>query len=96
MIVERPEHPAINALIKWNPLPYLKKLVNELSEAELPPSMRHILIKHEDSDRIFAGLMVAQRDGRIPTNTKIINIGNGVVSIFFPLKNAKLIVQISD
>lgn len=89
MVVEREEHPVINSLIKWNPLPFLNKLLNDLTEAELPPSTRHILIKSDDSERIYTGLLSAQRESRFPNSSKIHNLGNGVISIFFSLKNAK-------
>lgn len=88
MVVERSEHPAINALVKWNPVPYLRRLVDDLNEAQLPPSSRHILIKSEDSERIYVGLVAALRENRIPANTRIHNLGNGVISIFFTHKNA--------
>ena len=89
MVVERDEHPAVNSLIRWNSLPYLSKLLKELTEAGLPPSTRHALVKSEDSDRIYTGLISAQREGRIPAGTRIFNLDNGVISIFFSLKNAR-------
>jgi len=89
MVVERDEHPAINAVIKWNPLPYLNRLLSDLSDAELPPYTRHILIKSDDAERLYTGFLAALRENRIPTSTKIHNLGNGVISIFFTLKSAK-------
>lgn len=89
MVVQRDEHPAINSLVKWNPLPYLNRTLTELAETKLPPLTRHALIKSEESDRIYTGLIAAQRDGRITTNTRIHNLGNGVISIFFTIKEAK-------
>lgn len=89
MVVQRDENPAINSIVKWNPLPYLYRTLAELAETQLPPLTRHALIKSEDSDRIYAGLIAAQRDGRITTNTRIYNLGNGVISIFFTIKEAK-------
>ena len=87
MIVERPEHSAVNALIKWNPMPLLNRTLNELAEAKLPPTSRHALIKSEEADRIYSGFLSAERDKRL-TNVRIHNLENGVVSIFFDLKGA--------
>jgi primosomal protein N' (replication factor Y) len=90
MVVERQEHPAINSLIKWNPLPYLNRTLHDLSEAELPPSSRHALIKSDDSERIYGGLITAQREGRIPEKVRIHHLSDGVISVFFSLKDANL------
>jgi primosomal protein N' (replication factor Y) len=90
MVVERQEHPAINSLIKWNPLPHLNRTLHDLSDAELPPVSRHALIKSEDSERIYGGLIAAQRDGRIPAKVKIHHLSDGVISVFFSLKDANL------
>ena len=86
MIVERPEHPVVNALIKWNPMPLLNRTLNELAEAKLPPTSRHALIKSDESERIYSGFLSAIRDKRLP-DVRIHNLDNGVVSIFFDLKN---------
>lgn len=88
LLVQRPEHPAVNALIKWNPIPFLRKLVTELTEADLPPSTRHALLKCEDSERVYTGLITALRENRIPSNTRIHNLGSGMISIFFTHKDA--------
>jgi primosomal protein N' (replication factor Y) len=90
MVVERQEHPAINSLIKWNPLPYLNRTLHDLTDAELPPSSRHALIKSEDSERIYGGLITAQREGRIPEKVRIHHLSDGVISVFFSLKDANL------
>ena len=87
MVVERPEHPAVNALIKWNPLPLLNRTLNELAEAKLPPTSRHALIKSDESERIYSGFLSAIRDKRLP-EVRVHNLDNGVVSIFFDLKNS--------
>ena len=87
MVVERPEHPAVNALIKWNPLPMLNRTLNELAEAKLPPTSRHALIKSDESERIYSGFLSAIRDKRLP-EVRVHNLDNGVVSIFFDLKNS--------
>lgn len=88
MVVERQEHPAINSLIKWNPLPYLNRTLHELAETELPPVSRHALIKSEDAERIYGGFLAAQREGRIPARTRIHHLGDGVISVFFSIKDA--------
>jgi primosomal protein N' (replication factor Y) len=92
MVVERQEHPAINSLIKWNPLPYLNRTLHDLSEAELPPSSRHALIKSDDSERIYGGLITAQREGRIPAKVRIHHLSGDVISVFFSLKDANLLL----
>jgi primosomal protein N' (replication factor Y) len=92
LMVERSESPVVNALIKWNPFSLLRRLVADLSEAGLPPSSRHILIKSDESDRIFTGLQSALRESRIPANTRIHNLGDGIISIFFTLKDAKSVI----
>ena len=89
IIVERAEHPAVNSLIKWNPLPYLSRLLTEYREANLPPSTRHILLKSDVNERVYSGLQSALREKRLPPQTRIHNIGDGVISIFFPIKHAK-------
>jgi len=93
MVVERDEHPVVNSLIKWNPIPYLNRLISDLAEADLPPSTRHILLKSEDAERIYTGFLAALRENRIPANSKIHNLGNGVISIFFTLKSAKTMLS---
>jgi primosomal protein N' len=93
MVVERDEHPVVNSLIRWNPIPYLNRLISDLAEADLPPSTRHILLKSEDAERIYTGFLAALRENRIPANSKIHNLGNGVISIFFTLKSAKTMLS---
>jgi hypothetical protein len=87
MLVERPEHPAVNALTRWNPLTVLNRTLNELIEAKLPPASRHALIKSEEVDRIYSGFLSAKRDGRL-SDVRIHNLDNGVVSVFFDIKSA--------
>lgn len=87
MLVERPENPAVNALTKWNPITLINRTLNELIEAKLPPASRHALIKSEEADRIYSGFLAAIREGRL-SDVRIHNLDNGVVSIFFDLKNA--------
>lgn len=87
MLVERPEHPAVNALTRWNPITVLNRTLHELIEAKLPPASRHALIKSEEVDRIYSGFLSAKRDGRL-SDIRIHNLDNGVVSVFFDIKSA--------
>ena len=89
LLVERTEHPAVNALYKWNPLLFMQRMLKELEAAKLPPYSRFLLISSDDSDRIYTGLLTAVREKRIPSGTNIYNIGNGIVSVMCNLKNAK-------
>jgi primosomal protein N' len=93
LIVERPEHPVVNALIKWSPTNLISKLLVELKEAQLPPYQRHILLKSEDSERVYSGLLASAREGRLPADTRILYLGDGVISIFFSLKGAKQVID---
>jgi len=93
LIVERPEHPVVNALIKWSPTALIRKLLVELKEAQLPPYQRHILLKSEDSERVYSGLLASAREGRLPADTRILYLGDGVISIFFALKDAKQVID---
>lgn len=93
LLVERPEHPAVSALYRWNPIPILRKQLSDLEQVQLPPFTRHLLIKSEESERLYTGLLTALRDGRIPRGCEIHNLGNGVISIFFSLKNAKKLLS---
>jgi primosomal protein N' (replication factor Y) len=92
MMVERAEHPAVNSLIKWNPIPYLSRLLVDLAEAELPPYSRHLLIKSDETERIYSGFITATREGRLPTSVRVHNL-DGVLSIFFNMKSAKQVLQ---
>ena len=89
LLVERPENPAINALFRWHPIPLLRRHLADLESVELPPFTRHLVIKSDESERLYTGFLTALRDGRIPRGTKIHNLGDNVISIFFSLKNAK-------
>ena len=93
LIVERPEHPAIAALTRWNPANWINRVLKEHEEAAIPPYTRHILIKSDDSDRIYTGLISALREKRIPAETRIYNLGNGTISIFFTIKHAKEVLE---
>lgn len=94
LIVERPESPIIAALIKWQPFRYLERLISELSQAGLPPSTRHALIKcdAEESARLVSGFNSAVRSGRLPLDTKIMHPAAGLISIFFTTKSAKVAI----
>ena len=92
MLVERTEHPAVNALVKWNPEPFLRRELADLKDAELPPYSRHILIKSDDADRIYSGLLAAVRENRLPASTRIHNL-DGVISLFFKVKEAKQVLN---
>ncbi|MFM1758494.1 MAG: hypothetical protein RL193_1071 [Actinomycetota bacterium] len=92
LIVERAEHPVVNSLIKWNLTLLIRRLLTELEDAQLPPFQRHILLKSEDSERIYAGLLASLREGRLPMDTRILHLGSGVISIFFSLKSAKQVI----
>ena len=89
LVCERPEHPAINSLIRWNPSSWINRLLQEHEEAEIPPYARHILIKSNEAERIYTGLIAAVREDRLPATTRIHNLGDGVLSIFFSIKSAK-------
>ena len=89
LVCERTEHPAINSLIRWNPSAWINRLLQEHEEAEIPPYARHILIKSDEAERIYTGLIAAVREDRLPANTRIHNLGDGVLSIFFSIKSAK-------
>jgi len=95
LIVERPENPAVNALLKWQPFSYITRQLNDLTEAELPPSRRHALLKGEldESSKIYIGLLTALREGRLPDKTKIFNVGGGIISIFFALKDSQKVLD---
>ena len=90
LIVEPTESAIVNALIQWNPFSILNREVEELRAASLPPSARHILIKSnpDETNRIFAGLQSAIREGRLDASVRIFNLDSGLISIFFPLKAA--------
>ena len=68
-------------------------MLAELEEAQLPPYQRHILVKCEDSERIYSGLLASVREGRLPADTRILHLGEGVISIFFSLKGAKQVID---
>ena len=93
LIVERPEHPAIAALTRWNPANWINRVLKEHEEAAIPPYARHILIRSNDSDRMYTGFISALRDNRIPAETRIYNLGNGTISIFFTIKHAKEVLE---
>ena len=92
LVVERPEHPAINALIKWDPMRYLSRQILQYSETELPPSTRHVLMVAEEKEaaKIFNGFLEAMRRERLPLGIRIHLLENGVISLFFPIKQAVL------
>lgn len=92
LMVERSEHPAVNSLIKWNPIPYLSRILSDLAEAELPPYSRHLLIKSGEAERIYTGFIAALREGRLPAATKVHNL-DGVISIFFKMKDAAAVLH---
>mgnify|MGYP006277680283 CR=1 FL=1 len=94
-IVNRTELPAINSLIRWNPNTSLTKLLRESTEADLPPAFRHALIRTEESEsaRIYTGFLASIRDGRLPITTRIYNLENGLISLFFNLKGAALTTE---
>lgn len=92
-LVERQEHPAVNSLIKWNPLSYLNRLAKELEEVGLPPYMRHLLLASEDSERIYTGILSAIRDGRIPSSTKIYHLNGKTISLYFEIKDSSQILS---
>ena len=91
LLVERPENPVVASLIRWKPLPYLEKICTELQKAELPPFYRHATFADCDSesDRIYAGLKSAIREGRIPIRSQIYQLENGRISLFFPIKEGQ-------
>jgi primosomal protein N' (replication factor Y) len=93
LIVERPENPAVSALLRWSPLPILRRQLADLESVKLPPFARHLLIKSDESERLYTGFLSALRDGRIPRGSEIHNLGNGVISIFFTLKDAKSLLS---
>lgn len=92
-LVERQEHPAASALIKWNPLPHLNRLSAELEEVGLPPYTRHILLRSDDSERIYRGLLSAVRDGRIPNTVRIYPLNNDVISLYFDIRNSQVVLS---
>ena len=89
LLVERSEHPAVNALYKWNPLPVLQRALRDLEEANLPPFSRYLLVKSEEAERIYSGLIAAIRENRIPRGIRVHNLGNGLISVIYNLKSAK-------
>ena len=89
LLVERSEHPAVNALYKWNPMPLLLRVLKDLDEAHLPPFSRYLLLKSDEAERIYSGLLAAIRENRIPNDASVHNLGNGLISIIFTLKSAK-------
>ena len=95
LIVNRKEHPAVNAIIRWEPLPYLYRLLEGLKEAQLPPHARSILLKSnpDETARVFAGLHSSIREGRVPADTRIYNVDKGVISIIVPLKSSKKVLS---
>ena len=93
LLVERPEHPAISALFRWNPIPFLRRQLSDLESVHLPPFTRHLLIKSDESERVYTGFLAALRENRIPRDTEIHNLDSGVISIFFTLKSAKLLLS---
>ena len=94
-VVDRPENPSVNSLIKWQPFILMRRFYEELRSAELPPSTRHIFLQSEEgeSGRIYSGIQSAIREGRLPNDMRIYNIGNGALSIFFSLRSAKKVTQ---
>ena len=88
MLVERSDHPVVPALIRWKPLPYLERILKELQEAELPPYTRHATFSdcEDESDRIYAGLKNAIREGRLSNRSQIYQLDDGRISLFFPMK----------
>lgn len=93
LLVERGEHPVVSALFKWNPIPVLQRMLKDLAEANLPPFSRYLLIKSDETDRIYTGLIAASRENRIPRDTRVHNLGNGVISIIYNLKSAKSLLS---
>ena len=95
LIVTRSEHPAVNALVRWEPLPYLFRVLEGLKDAQLPPHSRNILLKcnPDESARVFSGLQSSIREGRIPSDTRIYNLNTGVISIISPIKNSKKVLS---
>jgi primosomal protein N' (replication factor Y) len=88
LVVQRPEHPAISALTSWNSFGYLNRLIRDLKEVKLPPHTRHALLKveKEESGRIANGLLAAIREDRLPADSRVIQISDDVISLFFPIK----------
>ena len=92
-IVDRPESPFINALIKWNPFAQLERSLIEMRDAKLPPATRHALIRSEEGSRIYTGLQSAIRDGRLPHSCRIHQVENEIISIFFPIKDSAKVLD---
>ena len=90
LVVERPESPLVNALIRWNPFKLLERQIEELGMSKLPPVTRHLLLKVDidEADRIYSGIRRAISDERLSKSIASYNLGGGVISIFFPLKEA--------
>ena len=95
LLVDRSENPLVNALVRWNPNSYLKRLLSEYQEAKLPPSVRHALLRSDpnESDRIYSGFMAAIREGRLPKNVIIHNLDSRLISILFTHKDAEKVVS---
>ena len=94
-VVDRTESPSVNSLIKWQPFILMRRFYEELKSADLPPSTRHLILQSEESEaaRIYTGIQSAIREGRLPNDLRIHNIGNGAISIFFSLRSAKKMTQ---
>lgn len=92
LVVQRPEHPAISALTSWNSFGYLNRLIRDLEEVKLPPHTRHALLKseQEESGRIANGLLAAIREDRLPADSRVIQISDDVISLFFPIKSGAI------
>ena len=94
-MVERDENPFVNALIRWNPISLLSKILHEMQQNFLPPTTRYAILKPEPSevDRIYGGLLASVREGRLPAGVSLHLLDSGVISLFFSHKEAEVTVR---
>ena len=94
-IVDRSESPFVTALSRWNPFSLLRKELEELKAANLPPYRRHLILKSDDKEipKIFNGIQSAVREGRLKSSISVYNHEDLAISIFFSLRDAKEVLD---
>lgn len=72
-IVIDDSHPIVGALARWNPAPMVRRELKQRKELQLPPYSRFIVLEAatKEISMLHTGLLMAQKERRIPENTKI-------------------------
>ena len=66
-------HPIVAALTRWNPLPMVRRELQERENLGLPPYRRFIRldVPGDEAQQIFDGISHAQSDNRLPKNLEL-------------------------